>query len=88
MLPTHDLVVRHRNDEATQDLVIPFQLVCNTNDEMLLALANYAHQKNLLQNFHCFPFGGFEKTCHWLMELQNGNFDIENGKILTHNKIF
>ena len=37
MLPTHDLVVRHRNDEATQDLVIPFQLVCNTNDEMLLA---------------------------------------------------
>lgn len=37
MLPDHDLVVRHRNNEATQDLVIPFKLVCNTNDEMLLA---------------------------------------------------
>ena len=37
MLPDHDLVVRHRNEEATQDLVIPFKLVCNTTDEMLLA---------------------------------------------------
>lgn len=37
MLPNHDLVVRHRNNEATQDLVIPFKLVCNTTDEMLLA---------------------------------------------------
>ena len=37
MLPAHDLVVRHRNNEATQDLVIPFKLVCNTTDEMLLA---------------------------------------------------
>lgn len=37
MLPEHDLVVRHRNEEATQDLVIPFKLVCNTTDEMLLA---------------------------------------------------
>ena len=37
MLPDHDLVVRHRNNEATQDLVIPFKLLCNTNDEMLLA---------------------------------------------------
>ena len=63
-------------------------LTKTSNDEMLLALANYAHQKKILQNFHCFPFGGFEKTCHWLMELQNGNFDIEDGKILTHNKIF
>lgn len=36
MLPDHDLVVRHRNNEATQDLVIPFKLVCNTTDEMLL----------------------------------------------------
>ena len=37
MLPDHDLVVRHRNEEATQDLIIPFKLVCNTNDEMLAA---------------------------------------------------
>ena len=37
MLPAHDLVVRHRNSEATQDLVIPFKLVCNTTDEMLLS---------------------------------------------------
>ena len=37
MLPNYDLVVRHRNNEATQDLIIPFKLVCNTTDEMLLA---------------------------------------------------
>jgi hypothetical protein len=37
MLPNHDLVVRHRNNEATQDLIIPYKLVCNTTDEMLLA---------------------------------------------------
>lgn len=37
MLPDHDLVVRHRNNEATQDLIIPYKLVCNTTDEMLLA---------------------------------------------------
>lgn len=37
MLPDHDLVIRHRNKEATQDLILPIKLVCNTSDEMLIA---------------------------------------------------
>ena len=72
-----------RNSAKVSDL-----LTKTSNDEMLFALADYAHQNSFLKNFHCFPFGGFEKTCHWLMELQNGHFIIENGKILTHKKIF
>lgn len=37
MLPSHDLIMRRRNPEATQDLVIPVTLTCNTTDEMLIS---------------------------------------------------
>ena len=37
MLPEHDLIMRKRNPEATQDLVIPVTLTCNTSDELLIA---------------------------------------------------
>lgn len=35
-IPDCDLFVRHRNDGATQDLVIPVALVCNTPTDILL----------------------------------------------------
>ena len=63
-------------------------LTKTSNDEMLSQLANYYIEKNPLEAFHCFPFGGFEKTCHWLNEIQSGEFTIENQKIKLHKKIF
>jgi hypothetical protein len=48
---------------------------------MLISLAEYAYKKSPLKSFHCFPFGGFEKTCLWLNEIQNGDvFDCINIK--------
>lgn len=35
-IPECDLVARYRNTEATEDLVIPITLVCNTPDEILV----------------------------------------------------
>lgn len=35
-VPEGDVYFRHRNPDATEDLVIPIQLVCNTSDELLL----------------------------------------------------
>lgn len=51
MLPEHDLIVRHRNAEASQDLIIPIKLVCNVTDEMLLANAkkNSTNDRKWLQ---------------------------------------
>ena len=63
-------------------------LTKTSNDEMLSELADYSLDKNPLNAFHCFPFGGFEKTCHWLNEIQSGDFIIENQKIKLHKKIF
>lgn len=63
-------------------------LTKTSNDEMLSQLADYSQDKSPLNAFHCFPFGGFEKTCHWLNEIQNGEFIVENNKIKLHKKIF
>ena len=59
-----------------------------SNDEMLISLAEYAYKKDPLKSFHCFPFGGFEKTCLWLNEIQNGDFIVENQRLMLHKKIF
>ena len=37
MLPEHDLIMRKRNPDTTQDLVIPIVLTCNTSDDDLIA---------------------------------------------------
>ena len=63
-------------------------LTKTSNDDMLSQLADYSQEKSPLKSFHCFPFGGFEKTCHWLNEIQNGDFYIENDKIKLHKKVF
>ena len=63
-------------------------LTKTSNDEMLSQLADYSQEKTPLKAFHCFPFGGFEKTCLWLNEIQNGDFIVENNKIKLHKKIF
>ena len=63
-------------------------LTKTSNDEMLSQLADYSLEESPLEAFHCFPFGGFEKTCHWLNEIQSGEFTIENQKIKLHKKIF
>ena len=72
-----------KNSSKVTDL-----LTKTSNDEMLSQLANYYIEKNPLEAFHCFPFGGFEKTCHWLNEIQSGEFTVENQKIKLHKKIF
>ena len=63
-------------------------LTKTSNDEMLSQLADYSQEESPLSAFHCFPFGGFEKTCLWLNEIQNGDFIVENNKIKLHKKIF
>ena len=63
-------------------------LTKTSNDEMLTDLSDYLAEENPLKSFHCFPFGGFEKTCLWLNEIQNGDFVIENHKLKLHKKIF
>lgn len=35
-LPVSDVMIRHRNKEATSDLIIPVNLICNTPDEVLI----------------------------------------------------
>ena len=59
-----------------------------SNDEMLLELSSYGSNLSPLKSFHCFPFGGFEKTCIWLNEVQSGSFTLENSKLSLHKKIF
>ena len=72
-----------KNSTKVSDL-----LTKTSNDEMLLELSNYASNLSPLKSFHCFPFGGFEKTCMWLNEVQSGSFSLENDKLKLHKKIF
>lgn len=72
-----------KNSAKVSDL-----LTKTSNDEMLLELSNYGSNLSPLKSFHCFPFGGFEKTCIWLNEVQSGSFTLENGKLSLHKKIF
>ena len=72
-----------KNSSKVSDL-----LTKTSNDEMLISLAEFANKDSPLKSFHCFPFGGFEKTCLWLNELQNGAFIIENQQLKLHKKIF
>lgn len=72
-----------KNSSKVSDL-----LTKTSNDEMLISLAEFANKNSPLKSFHCFPFGGFEKTCLWLNELQNGAFIIENQQLKLHKKIF
>ena len=72
-----------KNSSKVSDL-----LTKTSNDEMLISLAEFANKNSPLKSFHCFPFGGFEKTCLWLSELQNGEFTIENQQLKLHKKIF
>ena len=72
-----------KNSSKVTDL-----LTKTSNDDMLIELANFAQGENSLKSFHCFPFGGFEKTCLWLNAVQSGEFTIDNSKIVLHKKIF
>ena len=72
-----------KNSSKVSDL-----LTKTSNDEMLISLAEFANKNSPLKSFHCFPFGGFEKTCLWLNELQNGEFTIKNQQLKLHKKIF
>ena len=72
-----------KNSSKVTDL-----LTKTSNDEMLISLAEYAYKKDHLNSFHCFPFGGFEKTCLWLNEIQNCYFIVENQRLMLHKKIF
>ena len=72
-----------KNSSKVSDL-----LTKTSNDEMLLELSNYASKLGPLKSFHCFPFGGFEKTCMWLNEVQSGSFSLVNDKLKLHKKIF
>ena len=72
-----------KNSTKVSDL-----LTKTSNDEMLLELSNYASKLSPLKSFHCFPFGGFEKTCMWLNEVQSGSFFLENDQLKLHKKIF
>jgi methylenetetrahydrofolate reductase (NADPH) len=72
-----------KNSSKVTDL-----LTKTSNDDMLIELANFAQEENSLKSFHCFPFGGFEKTCLWLNAIQSGEFTIDNSKIVLHKKIF
>ena len=72
-----------KNSSKVSDL-----LTKTSNDEMLISLAEFANKNSPLKSFHCFPFGGFEKTCLWLNELEKGEFTIENQQLKLHKKIF
>ena len=72
-----------KNSSKVSDL-----LTKTSNDEMLLELSNYASNLSPLKSFHCFPFGGCEKTCMWLNEVQSGSFSLENDRLKLHKKIF
>ena len=65
-------------------------LVKTTNDKLLIELvaAGKSGKSGRPNSFHCYPFGGFEKTCHWLTAIQNGDFIVENDKLVFHKKIF
>ena len=65
-------------------------LVKTTNDKLLIELVTAGKLSKLGRPnaFHCYPFGGFEKTCHWLTAIQNGDFIVENDKLVFHKKIF
>ena len=65
-------------------------LVKTSNDELLIELisASKLSKVGRPNAFHCYPFGGFEKTCQWLTALQNGLFTIENSKLVFDKKIF
>lgn len=65
-------------------------LVKTTNDKLLIELvaAGKSSKSKRPSSFHCYPFGGFEKTCHWLTAIQNGDFIVENDKLVFHKKIF
>jgi methylenetetrahydrofolate reductase (NADPH) len=65
-------------------------LVKTSNDKLLIELVTAGELSNLGRpnSFHCYPFGGFEKTCHWLTAIQNGDFIVENDKLVFHKKIF
>ena len=54
---------------------------------MFIELANFSEEQSSFKNFHCFPFGGFEKTCHWLNALQNGDFTMKNDKIVLRQNL-
>ena len=51
-------------------------LVKTSNDKLLIELVTAGELSKLGRpnSFHCYPFGGFEKTCHWLTAIQNGRF--------------
>ena len=65
-------------------------LAKTTNDKLLIELVTAGKLSKLGRPnaFHCYPFGGFEKTCHWLTAIQNGDFIVENDKLVFHKKIF
>ena len=65
-------------------------LVKTTNDKLLIELvaAGKSSKSKRPNSFHCYPFGGFEKTCHWLTAIQNGDFIVENDKLVFHKKMF
>ena len=65
-------------------------LVKTTNDKLLIELvaAGKSSKSKRPNSFHCYPFGGFEKTCHWLTAIQNGDFIVENDKLVFRKKIF
>lgn len=44
-LPISEVVIRHRNKEATSDLIIPVHIICNTPDEVLIE--NIKHNSRL-----------------------------------------
>tara|TARA_B110000240_G_scaffold125338_1_gene139616 strand:- start:526 stop:1200 length:675 start_codon:yes stop_codon:yes gene_type:complete len=65
-------------------------LVKTSNDKLLIELVTAGELSKLGRpnSFHCYPFGGFEKTCHWLTAIQNGDFIVENDKLVFHKKMF
>jgi len=65
-------------------------LVKTSNDKLLIELVTAGELSKLGRpnSFHCYPFGGFEKTCHWLTAIQNGDFIVENDKLVFHKKVF
>ena len=65
-------------------------LVKTSNDKLLMELVTASKYSKIGRpnGFHCYPFGGFEKTCYWLTAIQNGDFIVENEKLVFHKKIF
>ena len=65
-------------------------LVKTSNDKLLMELVTASKSSKIGRpnGFHCYPFGGFEKTCYWLTAIQNGDFIVENEKLVFHKKIF